>query len=189
MLGPKIWSWKTQAVFFFNFLAQKMGNMMKVWLIFWFRFGSSNLTHVTKRHPGGSCEQLHPKGIIWKKTLEVKETAIENIVLPGIIDCTLCLQTPCVCRFLDPKNIPKPPNLGRYDWKIRCKPLLFQCRLYGKKPIQQIVDTSDFQGGTGSSRSFGMRSSQRLNAGLVYSPPRYSMYNMYNDGLFTYETG
>ena len=79
---------------------------MKVWFIFWFRFGSSNLTDVTKRHPGG-CEvnDCILRESFGKKTLEVKETAIEKIVPPGSVDSTLCLQTPCVCKFLDPKNI------------------------------------------------------------------------------------
>ncbi len=32
---------------------------------------------------------------------------------------SLGFQTPNVRRYLDTKNIPKTPNLRRYDWKIR----------------------------------------------------------------------
>ena len=144
---------------------------MKVWFIFWFRFGSSNLTDVTKRHPGG-CEvnDCILRESFGKKTLEVKETAIEKIVPPGSVDSTLCLQTPCEWVFGPQKHTIQTPNLGRYDWKIGCKPLLFQCRLYGKKRFHST-----------NCRHLGLPGwnwqlpicSQRLNAELVYSPPRY----------------
>ena len=60
-----------------------------------------------------------------------------------------------VSGFLDPKNIPsKHQTSGGMTGRLGVNPYFFNAVFTGRNvSIQQIVDTLDFQGGTGSSRS------------------------------------